>query len=285
MCIFFTRNKMTYLKVLTYNVLWQNSVEDWNNILSYVKEIEPDVIGFQEASRKFYELIKEDEYWIYNYNYIKPIFSFYDSDMLLIKRNLKPKFYTPPLLPKTKEEARRLCLATITINNCQIGIGSVHIQSLFFKPKYTTVKCEQIGFCVETLLTLEIDAFILMGDFNLTQNQTMNFRQKISNPSKSYELDSENKCIQKYKLTDVWRDIVPTSDNPKDEVFRERDVTWNSEKNYKADNGFFFRLDRIFTRDVSGNCRVIGEEVERIEEDWSDHYGLMSKLSVKRVRE
>lgn len=272
---------MGSLSVLTYNVLWQNSIEDWENILSYVKEIEPDVIGFQEASRSFYELIKSDEYWIYNYNYIKPLFSFYDSDMLLIKRKFKAEFYTPPLLPKTKEEARRLCLVSFMIGDYKIGVGSVHIQSLFFKPKYTKIKCEQIGFCVETLLTLELDAFILMGDFNFTQNQVMNFRQDIPNPNLSYELESENKCLEKYKLTDVWKDIVPTTDNPKDKTFRERDVTWNSEKNYKADNGFFFRLDRIFTRDVSGECHIVGEEIERIEENWSDHYGLLCKLSIE----
>lgn len=255
------------IKLISYNILRNNDIVSWNGIINILRTELPDIIGLQEVPSIFHDLISQDPVIVSNYSFIKPKY-YYDSpysdaELLLIKGEYNPTFYEPAMLPGTKQN-RHTHLATFTINNVPIVVGTCHLESEFFSAYATQTKCSQLTYITNVMKAINPTAvYLVFGDMNLT-----------SGP----ELNRENICIKNAGLTDVWKILHITNEDENNLLYQQNDITWDGARNTKVKHKEFHRPDRVF---LGGATRLTPLSIERIVNNLSDHYGLQAAFRVQ----
>lgn len=250
------------IKVATRNILaYGQTINDWKNCLNELFSLDADVVGLQEVTRSAYKLLDS---WRDKYLLVEPVFKQEHTTVLLVKKSLDPTLYKPVELPNSPSRHRHYSMTLFNLSGRKIAVATAHIESVFFDDWSTSIKCTQISAITEALKDLDPDSFIFMGDCNLTQGS---------------ELKHENMCIEKNKLIDTWKEVHGTTDDEYDPKFRKEDVTWDYDHNNKVPHKEYHRPDRIFYRNIVKDT-LIPQKIERIVNNYSDHFGLYAVYSL-----
>lgn len=258
------------LKVVTFNINQNNTQENNLRVLGFIEESNADVVCLQEVTFNFYTMLTKHDV-IKHYQFVYPDefkYGYFISDMLLIKRSLQPALYNHVQLYSTAQN-RFFCSGYLTIKGLTIAIATAHLESIFFNDQCTAVKVAQLQQICSTLEAIQqlvhADCIIFAGDCNFTGTD-------------GNQRENENHAIASVNLMDVWKYFNVTSDDTRDPVFRNRDATWNYEKNPKQiKHKEFHRPDRIFMRPGS---RVVPNSISMKESDMSDHFALEATFRI-----
>lgn len=262
----------TALKLLTYNVRFDNSKENKERLVEFISKNDADVICLQEVTPLFYkeltghQKIGKDYLSVYPDEFLTN--SNRDGDLLLVRKKLNPTLYKHVRLNNSRQ-GRFFSSGFLTIKDITVVIGTAHLESIFFSPGCAAVKAEQLKQICHTLEAIQemtnADCIIFAGDCNMTGTD-------------GNQLAAENNAISAVNLVDVWTYFNDTTDNTKDATFRDRDATWNGEENAKQiRHREYHRPDRIFMR---SNGKVEPESIEMHKSDMSDHYALSAQFKV-----
>lgn len=262
--------------LLTWNI-WFGSNQGWDEpdmrwveLLNIVLEKGPDVIGFQECTKPFLEIVDSHPSFKEHYDAASevPANSRYFV-MVFIKKGLKiMKKKTIQL----KTALNRKCqFIEVEKEGSTFRFGTVHIESYVTSPNIRETQMETIFKVLEHKPSLPELAF-LVGDFNF------------------HETDKENKFIDKSNFTDVWP--VTNKEN--------KGLTFDTASNLMTKHSVLTgeaiaspilqRLDRILYVQKSNDwvpklCEIIGNSKfkDAVLSDGthvplfpSDHYGLFS---------
>mgnify|MGYP003385251279 FL=1 len=255
------------LTVLTWNV-WFGPLsfkDRCESILKFASESLPDVICFQEATRRF----------VINHLSKSSLLEMYDmSDpgdgssvgnygvLTLCKKDLKATFTSTEFMDSAMD--RSLLATEFNLNGERIVVGTVHLESLNNHPN----RMKQLEVC-NTKLSPFTHA-ILCGDFNFCSYR--NFNQDPSKPL-------ENDCLAEIcpEYVDMWLHlhvnpyIRQLSDS---ERGRNTDAivanmpphivgyTFDSEVNKNIDHFERFRIDRVVYKTPSSGAVLRPESIE-----------------------
>lgn len=261
------QNPSMQLSFLTYNVWRDNSVENQDKLTSFFAECDADVIALQEVTRPFFDKLLSHKKISSQYDFvIPPAFQYqnYDGELLLTKKKFKATLYAHVPLEKTIQ-FRHLACGILEINGLKIGIGTAHLESLFFRSEFTDIKGRQLAKICEVLKGMNIHCLLFGGDCNLTGGD---------------ELKGEDAYIERLGLTDIWKFSQGTTDDYGDAQYRLKDVTWDGANNPNIPYKEFHRPDRIFFKAFTETDRIVPSSIERVVSNMSDHYGLKAKFQL-----
>lgn len=180
----------------------------------------------------------------------------------MIQKIHHAEFYEPLLLVETGQQNRHCLMAEFQLGNRSIVVGTLHLQSIFFRSSATTVKCHQLNQVLGTMKDINgVASYFILGDMNLTSD---------------HQLKTENKCIEKLGLIDVWKNLHETTEDENDPNYQRNDITWDGRNNTKVKYVEFHRPDRIF---ISNNAKLTPISIKRLVNNFSDHYGLVANFS------
>lgn len=216
--------------------------------------------AYKKSRRFFYDELLSNEKIKQKYDFvIPPAFSYAgnsDGELLMIKKKFKATLYKQVALENSKQ-FRFFSCGRLVVNGVKIGIGTAHLESVFFTREFTSVKAAQLGQICKTLDGMDLDCYIVAGDCNLTGGA---------------QLKAENKSIEDLKLIDVWKFFNVTTERYDDPKYRENDVTWDGARNKNVRYQEFHRPDRVFMRCFSHKLEPAS--MERPVTNMSDHYPL-----------
>jgi exonuclease III len=239
----------TAVTVLTWNV-WFDEFEytlRCNSIFSVCKELNPDVICFQEVLPQFVDLLQSEK-WTRSYrlstDFLESSVSPYGV-MILAKASLQPSFSIHVL---NSVMDRKFVAADLKVNNWHLFVGTVHLESL----KFSDLRRDQLG-TISNILR-EHDNSIFCGDFNFCS-----YRNFIEGG------ELENNALQEIlpDHIDMWSAFHDTDES--------KGYTYDSENNPMITHEERMRYDRImynFAKPESGlDCtywpqwiRLVGTE-------------------------
>jgi endonuclease/exonuclease/phosphatase family metal-dependent hydrolase len=257
-------NKTT-LKFVTYNIWFGDLHCDvrWQALADLVRDIDPDFICFQEATKPFLNVI-QNQPWVRE-KYLMSDYhgsTFASYGVVLLSKYPCKKLEIHPY-PSTMY--RSLLIGTFDINGQEVAVATAHLESLDMSHFRRT----QLILASELLA--KFDHAFFMGDFNF--DATTNF----NDPN---EPVLENNNIRYYmpQFVDTWQNLHP------DQLGATFDTTTNlmvmNSKRKKI-----VRYDRILVKSSNWkpvSIEVIGnKEVTKIGDQSvfpSDHFGLTAQF-------
>lgn len=251
----------TSLRLATYNVFFgQNTMRGrFRHILSMLPELDADVICVQEANMEWIEEMTDNEYVQQHYFASDVNGRTFNGYGVVILSRIPMADLTMWKLPTSM--GRRALIATYTINEETVSIGTVHLESL----DSAQLRAEQLE-KISGILASSPHAG-LMGDFNFDSDR--NFRKGVM------PLENDNIAAHYPDYVDVWPTLRP----------EEKGYTFDSEVNRMIRQFEQMRYDRVLWKSAGGQWRP-----KRIElfgtapmkghiGVWpSDHFGLVTDL-------
>lgn len=154
------------IKVLSYNIhsgknIWMTSTI--NNIISFLKNEKPDIIGIQEINEnniRGYQVTKLQRDLNYQVRFSSHVAIGNGGYGIAIFSSYPIIEYCHILLPSTKEQ-RGLLDVIVLINNCKVHTINTHLS-------LNSLERAQQFLKIKDYLNLLTDPFILVGDFNAT---------------------------------------------------------------------------------------------------------------------
>jgi len=262
---------------ISYNIWFEPfmDTERYKEILKICQQYSPNVICFQEVTKKFLELL-EKEAWIKENYMISDLsnsmatFSDWYGVLSLVKKDNNVKIEGMKCYTLESGMGRRFLNFDLNINGIKISIGTVHLESL----ANSKLRALQLDYICSQILNHNDNA-IVMGDFNFDDKCNFNLdSSKLEN-----EIFKDNKCVSEFE--DVWAVLRP------DEKGNTFDTDINAMINGEPER---MRYDRVIlkSRDkrcIATNIEIIGTKpfmnAESNKQVFpSDHFGLYTVFNV-----
>ena len=146
------RNK---LRLISFNISYENSVENFNNIREMILSEKPDIVQFQEFSPQMQDKIKT----------LRSIFP-YSTELNKPKGLLGSLILSKHPLTNTKVDDNHAVITNLILNETKISIVGIHLLTGGTKKNFNN-SLQQISH-LKTIISNTNKNLILLGDLNMT---------------------------------------------------------------------------------------------------------------------
>ena len=179
------RNK---LRLISFNISYENSVENFENIREMILSEKPDIVQFQEFSPQMQNKIKT----------LRSIFP-YSTELNKTKGPFDSVILSKHPLTNTKVDNNHVVITNLILNEAEISIVGIHLLTGGTKKNFSNA-LQQIDY-LKTIVRNNNKNLILLGDLNMTL--TSKRFTKFLNETNLYTYTS-------YKnITSTWPAFMP----------------------------------------------------------------------------
>jgi len=179
------RNK---LRLISFNISYENSVENFENIREMILSEKPDIVQFQEFSPQMQNKIKT----------LRSIFP-YSTELNKTKGPFDSVILSKHPLTNTKVDNNHVVITNLILNEAEISIVGIHLLTGGTKKNFSNA-LQQIDY-LKTIVRNNNKNLILLGDLNMTL--TSKRFTKFLNETNLYTYTS-------YKnITSTWPAFIP----------------------------------------------------------------------------
>jgi len=146
------RNK---LRLISFNISYENSVENFKNIREMILSEKPDIVQFQEFSPQMQDKIKT----------LRSIFP-YSTELNKPKDPFDSLILSKHPLTNTKVEDNHVVITNLILNEAEISIVGIHLLAGGTKKVFNNA-LQQISY-LKTIVSNTNKNLILLGDLNMT---------------------------------------------------------------------------------------------------------------------
>ena len=146
------RNK---LRLIIFNISYENSVENFEDIREMILSEKPDIVQFQEFSPQMQDKIKT----------LRSIFP-YSTELNKPKSPFDSLILSKHPLTNTKVDDNHVVITNLILNEAEISIVGIHLLPGGTKENFNYV-LQQISY-LKTILSNTSKNLILLGDLNMT---------------------------------------------------------------------------------------------------------------------
>ena len=179
------RNK---LRLISFNISYENSVKNFENIRKMILSERPDIVQFQEFSPQMQDKIKT----------LRSIFP-YSTELNKPKGPYDSLILSKYPLTNTKVDENHVVITNLILNEAEISIVGIHLFAGGTKENFNYA-LQQINY-LKTILSNTSKNLILLGDLNMTSTS-----KRFANFLKETNLYT----YTSYKnITSTWPAFVP----------------------------------------------------------------------------
>ena len=150
------RNK---LRLISFNISYENPVENFENIREMILSEKPDIVQFQEFSRQMQDKIKT----------LRSIFP-YSTELNKPKGPFDSLILSKYPLTNTKVDDNHVVITNLILNEAEISIVGIHLLTGGTKKNFNNA-LQQISY-LKTIVNNTNKNLILLGDLNMTSTST-----------------------------------------------------------------------------------------------------------------
>ena len=259
------------LKVVSYNIAYNNQPKRWWLIVKYLLKTMPDVICLQEVNKNAFTELRNSLEGMYDY--LAGSFVPFHHDVVIFSHKAMKCQIDGVML--AGHPRRSVLRAQGEYAGQKVVFTTAHMQSEFFTSEGTRKKAAQLMQISQLLEACPATIKFHIGDTNLTGGP---------------QLCDENKAITNAGLVDLWPKLTTDFDpaeNQGNEDFQTRDATWRSPENpvIQELQGTIYehhRPDRVLMNKAS--WALVDQKsttMTLLKENWSDHDGLLLHMALK----
>ena len=219
------------LTFVSYNVAYNNSIQNWQRIASYLLQRLPVVVCLQEVTFHARDIITsalgESLYWCKSGIRVE---SWHDT-MMLVRKDAtqgQPVFTTQQLGHSTHLRTIISCNFIAIRGDYIISCATAHLESEFFEKRCTQKKIKQLEQVRDQLV-------LHMSESDNKYRQQLAFYMGDTNLTGAEELQRENAGIAQLGFTDMWKvvrgDMFDHTEQQNSKSFCAQDCTWCAPEN------------------------------------------------------